>query len=346
MGKKIPILISTLMISISALVPRAPVFAEERPKLWSLDEIAALKVKTDAEDELICAGNWECKDNLRFGRLDSGEPIYWALEALEMSNLLITSINPSTETISLYFQDEDLMMKRMGIDEPHQLTEAYMFWLEDGMLGPAKDTIDIYNYSEAVKNEQEISGLHPLISKNEEKNGADWLPYRTEVEYSVAGSNLLENREGIIYFTVNADGLIIGLKDYSKCLNSPDYTEGMECRLMFDDSGYYAYIPTVPASIEPTADEQPAALDDILPASEDSTGYGKTGAISNLDQELPKAPNTGTINSEHEASEDFPWWLFLLIFLNSLPIIWLFWPEPSKSPKKSKKSIDKSIASR
>ena len=371
MAKKLPLLILTLTISTLVTTVPTPSFAEGSPTaMWSLEEIAALKAEIDAEEELTCGDSPECRKDLRMERLNSGNSIYRAVERLNTSNFLVSAINPSAETISLYFQDEDYMLKRMGINERRNLTELYMYWLEDGMIGPAKDTIVIYNYSEDVKNGTHIDGLHPLISKNEEKDGENWLPPHTEVQYSVAGSDLINNREGILYFTVNASGLIIGLKDYSACTNSPDYTEGMECRLMFNESGYYSYAPMPPKTTAVPSEEptpEPASNpDELISETPVEPGKGSAGEDSepkemadntetNPKLEIassvsytthynpPKAPNTGTYPAEVCSREiNMPWWIIALILAGNTLLIWWFIPnrhhshrKPQKSPKKS-----------
>ena len=284
-----------------------------------------------------------------FGRLEGDDgKIYRALEEFNMSNFIISSINPSSETISLYFQDEDWMMRMMGMDESRKLTEVYAFWLEDGMIGPAKDTIDIYNYSGDVKDDIFVDGLHPLISKNEEKDGVDWFPSRTEVQFSVEGSDLVSNREGTIYFTVNANGLIIGLKDYSECINSSDYVEGMECRIMFSDSGL-RYMP-VYSDVEdlsvdnPISDLEPYSIgrrlgfgevsaDVIYDSATVATGY-------NIVDSRIKAPDTGAYTYPAEVCSkeiNMPWWLIVAILAGNALLIWWFMPSRQKKYEKMPK---------
>lgn len=377
MTKKLPLLaplILTLTISTLATIVPTPTFAAEPTETrWSLAEIAALKAQVDTEDELACGDDPECREDRLMERLNSGDNMYWAVEELSMSNFIVSSINPSAETISLYFQEEDYMLKRMGIDEPRHLSELYMFWLEDGMIGPAKDTIDIYNYSEDVKNDISVSGMHPLISKNEAKDGENWLPPRTEAQYSVAGSNLVDNREGILYFTVNASGLIIGLKDYSECINSPDYIDGMECRIMFNESGYYSYVPMLPAVAEvSTEDPTPASTDapstgpttvpeptsepiapDPSPILPEEPGKGATEedptaapsiessdiADNAVDIIAPKSPDTGAEvypGATYGREIELPWWIVALITTGIVLLVWWFVPNHSKLHKNNK----------
>ncbi len=366
MFKKIPCLL--LALAISTLVTTVPnsSFAESRA-MWTIDEMATLKAEIDAEDDLICIGDWECEERLFFERLDSGNEIYRALDEFNMSDLIISSINPSTETISLYFQDKDQMMKMMGIDSSRSLSEVYMFWLEDGMIGPAKDTIDIYNYSKDVKDGNNIDGLHPLISKNEDRDGVNWLPPKTEVYYSVVGSNLMDNEEGIIYFTVNASGFIIGLKDYSTCIKSPDYVEGMECRLMFSGSGP-VYVPSFVDSadssiedpvIEPVSDLMPDSTADgfgsatLIGQTSSSTDLPITGlsfvADESIDEEPTslkinydtsaelKAPETGSYTYPAEVCNrevNIPWWLIAIILVGNMLFVWWFMPKSQKNRRK------------
>lgn len=371
MSKKILLLLIAVSVStLSMTVPKTAFAEEPTQSVWTLEKMAAFKAEVDAEDDLICAGDWMCKEDLRLGRLEGDEGrIYRALEEFNMSSFIISSINPSSETISLYFQDEDWMMGMMGMDESRKLTEVYAFWLEDGMIGPAKDTIDIYNYSGDVKDGIFVDGLHPLISKNEEKDGVDWFPFRTEMQFSVEGSDLVSNREGIIYFTVNANGLIIGLKDYSECINSPDYVEGMECRIMFSDSGL-RYMPFSSGAANLLADNP---VSDLEPYPiEEQLGFGNANTNTNTDTDTDtnvsanvdvdtddktvstvtghnivgsgiKAPDTGAYTYPAEACSkeiNMPWWLIVAILAGNALLIWWFMPSRQKSAKKCQKSLD------
>ena len=351
MGKKIPILILLfLLICASGATLSSAAWAEETLEWWSVNEMLSLKKQVNDETAATCHGDLECEQDLYYEKLDSNDRIYMALDSFMGSSFMISSINPSQNTISLVFQAEDPMLKRMGINRLRKLTEAYIFWLDDGMIGPAKDTIDIYNYSETIKNQITTAGVHALLAKNIETDGDNWLPADAEVKYSVLSDDLSVNQEGIIYFTVNASGSIIGLKDYSGCIHSSDFEDGMECRLMFNSQGSYAYIPTMPELPEIALTDSGTARDQgntnnevqLSDVSDDSTNIDDIATNSIL----PKAPNTGAENTKAEAKDDFPWWLVALIFVNSLPIIWLFWPDSQKSPKNSKKSIDKSITAR
>lgn len=366
MAKKLPLLILTLTISTLATTVPKSTFAEGSPvAMWPLEEIAALKAEVDAEDELTCGNNVGCREVLRAERLsDDNDHIYLAVEEFSTSNFYVSAINPSAGTITLFLQDEDYISKRRGIDKRYSLTEVYMYWLDD-TIGPLNDTVTICNYSEDVKNGTHVDGLHPLISKNEEKDGENWMPPYTEVQYSVGGSNLADNRNGILYFTAKAGRSIIGLKDYSTCINSPDYTEGMECRIMFKESGSYTYIPMPPRTIT-IPDEEPIPNPDE-PTGETLVEPGQGAATETpesketaedaganpeleiasmshpVSRSLPKAPNTGAYPAEAcSRGINMPWWIIVLILAGNALLIWWFTPNrrhsrqnPPKSPKKS-----------
>ena len=352
MSRKTPILILiliSLLLCASGATLSSAVHAEETLKWWSVNEMLSYKKQVDEETDAICHGDQECELSLYYERIESNDETYMALDSFMGSSFIVSSINPSKNSISLVFQAEDPMLKRMGINKLRNLTEAYLFWLDDGMIGPAKDTVDIYNYSETVKSQVFTPGVHALLSKNTEIDGENWLPTDTEIEYSALSDDLNANQEGIIYFTVNASGSIIGLKDYSDCIHSPNYEDGMECRLMFNSQGSYAYIPIAPELPEIAVADSGMVQDQDSTNDEtqlSDTSYDSANNNTATNGILPKTPNTGVENTKEGAKNNFPWWLVILIFLNSLPIIWLFWPDSQKSPKNSKKSIDKSIMAR
>ena len=70
MPKKILFLLMALSIStLSITVPKTAFADESSQSVWTLEEIAAFKAKVDVEDDLICASDWTCKEDLRFWKI-------------------------------------------------------------------------------------------------------------------------------------------------------------------------------------------------------------------------------------------------------------------------------------
>ena len=132
---------------------------------------------------------------------------------------------------------------------------------------------------------------------------------------------------------LNYPSSVMSWPDYSSCVNSLNYVEGMECRMIFDETGNWSYYPFYP-------EEPKTAENSISDLGGETIIYASTMSEEELGAttEVVNAPNTGTTTAPQEKQTGLPWWMSLIFSVGCATTLWLFWP---KSRKKSKKSVDK-----
>ena len=366
MRKIITLLISTIILGTAFSPGTKAMFVEEGANWWSFDEMLDYYYEMESQQEAECHGDFDC--NMRFEEEHyENDEKYRAMHSLPERQFLLTAINPVKETIKVFLFGQDMMLKRMGIEENLSPDSLYISWIEDP---------NTWGYAG-----------HTMFDKNTEIDGDGWLPVDTEVELSVAGSNLNDSPTGRLGYSIfagffNAQGGF----NYASCLTDPDYYEGAECKIAFsaekgtryyppkalaletpnntepEDTGLQNDISSVempnedtPLSFEPDIDDTdqstelpyenedattpattPASASDIAATATTSATSEPThiqeGKNQTADKESPvkgelKAPETGTFTASDEHGFEFPWWLGVLLGINGLILAWLFWPE-------------------
>lgn len=236
---KIPILTAAIgLLSIPSIPVSAKVMTDRGRYAWSIAELDKVYYEFEAEKDVICGKDLECRMELPYLRSET-DPIYRALEAYSMSSFVLSAINPSTNTFRARFRDIDAMAMEMeGVERHNPLTEAYVAWLDSSYQEPD------YTFIDYMRDGYYPAGLHPIYRATTALNGPNWFPVETEVEISVPDAHLeLNDRHIIMLYGVNEPSSVLSWVDYNSCLNSPSYHPGMECRLMYDESANYLYVP-------------------------------------------------------------------------------------------------------
>ena len=348
MAKKIftPILIFLTLISGTCL-KTSTVSAASAKQIWTIPQLIAMKNEINIELTEVCNSDIACEDEFFFehSRFDTA---YKIVDGFRRSILLITAINPEESTIRVLFQDDSPMLNELfGGKRQAVLDELYIAWFSEQP--------NMYNSYYAVHGNYPEGMYHPLFAGSATANGANWFVPNTEVTLSINDAAVLYNVPYLIYFTMEADITnATGAYDYSDCMNSPAYETGMECRMVFDDEKGISFLPFLPGSESPVlAPDANEPNEDISSTSintqESVLGKPSTTIEKGTNQSLntlPKAPNTGFISFRNSTNKyiNLPWWILALIIANIIVLIWLFVPirrKSPKSPKKSKKSIDK-----
>lgn len=345
--KKIPLLFLLTLITGFSAWPVNPVSAaisDRDTTWWSVPEMIEFSHQVDKEKENLCQGDQACNEEFFYSMHDKGDK-YRALHNFLETRVWLTSVNPGLETIKVFYFDEDIWLKNMGVEERADLTHIYFGWFDDW-------SGQIYNYD---RNQfaSGLPGLHTMYRGDEAENGPGWFPAGEEIELSATGSDLANNTSGKIDYAAFADPYFNaqGYFDISSCLNSPDYEVGEECRLMFSGDQWVSYFPPR-NEIEPIANEEPTT-------SEVNEG-GEQPTLNNLEKPIVlsentvaistnqadqatgtiKAPNTGSItNPCSQKTIEFPWWLMIMIALGDMIVLYLFWSQ--KTREKCKKGLDK-----
>lgn len=256
----------TAPLTYAAEVPtienRASVIEDRGTTWWSVEELLTFNQEVEAEKDAECGNNLDCRMEFSFNMMEKG-PKYNALANLLEGQIWVTSVNPTTETVKILFFDDDMMLKRMGIEEKINLESLFMGWSENPGL-------QLYNYDEShLLNTAE--GHHVIYYETAETSGQGWLPAWEEVELSAAGSQLINNKLGRINYSAFADIFNAqGYFDYSSCFDAPDYQEGVECQMMVSGDQWVAYFPPreqiepEESATEPEEPEEPSADPEIL----------------------------------------------------------------------------------
>lgn len=336
MGKKIPTILSTITIALGGMsLNSLPSYAkeirtDEGYRAWSIEEMQELYYKTKATDFELCGNDRDCRFALDEER-SMENPIYNALRVYSMSTFFLSAINPTENYLRAYFRDIDTMAEMMGEPEVHYpLTEAYIAWIDSDYKGTD------FSFVDEMRTGSQPDGLHEVYMATSEMNGPNWFPVETEVQIDVPDAVRLElnvdNKMRI--FGLNYPSSVMSWPDYSSCVNSSNYVEGMECRMIFDETGNWSYYPFYPE--EPEAENSASSLggETIIYTNIMDEEEGAPGATT----EMVNAPNTGTVTALPEKQTELPWWLSLIFSIGCATTLWLFWP---KSRKKSKKSVDK-----
>ncbi len=241
------ILISTLLMAGCSLVPLPASAAIERNgrTYWTFEETWELKDAIDADAAAICEYDYGCELDYRFSLLD--QPEYRMMGAMMFPSMVyMTAINPKKETIKFFYNGAgDWTTQVLTMDKQFPLQEFTTFWVEDEELNYLiqNDARKTRYHADLILSDSAAEGITPLFYGSVERNGENWFEPNKEIEISVAGSGLARNRSGFFHQIGISDGTFVGTINYSDCLKSPDYRDGMECRLMFAEDGGIWYLP-------------------------------------------------------------------------------------------------------
>ena len=243
MGRTIKILSTLICIGGISLISSSAFAASE--EYWHINELNNLDAELRPEIEAECLGDIMCEEEkyYEFAENQGGE--YAALyQFLSYGQFLISGINPSTNKISIYYSDTDFMM--MDESEKVDLSEMYLFWLDDGMYH--NDTREIYAYVREIKDGVPREGVHVIAAKNNIVDGSGWFTSNQEMEFST--ENNLSDLRLPVHFVAVSLGSSVGLQNFDNCLNSADYAPGKECRAVFTATGrkYLPLDPVAPSS--------------------------------------------------------------------------------------------------
>ena len=349
MGKKIPLLISTLAVGMAGMTFSPSVealYIDDDDVTWyTVSELLEYKGEVEQEISDLCGEDFGCRQEYNFNKMETDSK-YHALEQLQERQFVMTAVNPSEEYIEVLFFGEDMMLSRMGIKEELEINQLYIGWLENDVERIYRDGMDPSKYLRG-----EIDGAHNLsywhVGDTENK-----ITYNAINRLNATG--IRDNNSG--QFIYNLDTLenkfsAYGRFDYSGCMAESDYELGKECRLMISSEKGSAYVP--PREI--VMNSEVNTLDnnnnnhsnsDNDNDSDDGNGNrndnndngnnkdeGKNKTVTNSNQ--IKSPETG-VGSYQEAAE-FPWWLGVIFASGLATLIWLFWPNRKSRQKTRKK---------
>ena len=221
---------------------------------WSFQEMLDFEADFDARANERCGQDFQCIRNYMFEEMQvPGQEVKYSLiDYIKNNHFTITAINPTTETVRLYYRSQENLMDYSGTNNHYQLDELYLAWVEESVPDPRMNVrfVDdrlVTDYVLDVRNGVTTPGVHYVLSGTSAEHGAGWFTPNVELEFSVAGSDLASDPRHWMHFVVLGDrgGNMLGMTEYDTCFNA-DYREGMECRVMHDSDGRVVYLPFWP----------------------------------------------------------------------------------------------------
>ncbi|MBR3157365.1 hypothetical protein IKF20_03020 [Candidatus Saccharibacteria bacterium] len=304
MYQKILIIVAVLVSSIALGMPTSAKEVRNGVDYWTVSEMREFMLETEAEFSTLCGNDGNCKRDLLYERAETDHK-YRALENFEMEKLILSSVNPSNNTIKVYYQDEDKMHSYMfGHQKTSSIEDFYMLWVEEWLGNPFKNGSWLtygerypYFLGDAATVE---SASHLMIDEDKERNGSEWFTPNIEREYLVKNSNLNDNTARMFYYSLleSNGGRTNGIKDYRSCFKDTDYEPGMECRYLFGSDGVSRYFPFNPESTAtPTAnttEPSPEVTNDAVETNSDT----KVDSPTNSSKEKITVKDSPTTNKK------------------------------------------------
>lgn len=286
-----------------AAAPAAPTTTSET--YWTLPEILEIRDQIVAEQAACDADDRACKEDI----FDShrGDAWYYALDSfVNYYPFLVTKFNFQDETVGLFYQQNNPIVTRMSDNSAkNPLSSIYLFWLDE-----AKDTyrtVDILSYVAAIQNDSTPDFLH-VIYADAAKNEEALFPADEEVEFSMKGADLLlnYNRDYVLHWSTN--GSSTGPGFYQSCVDSPDFTENSECRIVFTSDGVAKLLPFKVAT-KPVEDQEtviPAgstAGKGAATASTASSNSSKNAASASQNAQIAATSLTASGESDENSND-------------------------------------------
>ena len=285
MGKKFTTLISTLALAASSLatvISPPPAFATGESEIslddyWSFSEILELKTELETAARENCGEDYECRVEYRRQEIRSRyqeDLRYLLVGQIIDANFLVTGINPTTETVTIYYNDENMEDWEFTREESRShLKELYLAWAEAGYPDMRNSRVSFNDgsgrsgpiYAANANNGTTTDKVHLVFAhKISDGNPADtWFEYGKENTLNVAGSNLINDTKRMLHFSVYAyEGFsAVGAVPYDEF--AANYQPGMEYKLMYDKNNLFEHlVPQYAKGEEPSTPEEPSILEE------------------------------------------------------------------------------------
>lgn len=246
MRKSLPLL-STLILTAGGLglmntsSVSAIVETPEGETLYTMEDVIAMNTEMNALISENCGTDlMDCGRDF-FDSQTYTTPKYKALDYYLNSNILITSLTPSTGRLKIFYNNVDGMMRWYGPSN-RELISLHMGWSE---LSP-EDTSATFVYAPALSELETVPDwYHFIYSSTPGVNDTTIIPQsETEIQSVTGSMDNLATGGGIQFTTQEINGgLSSGWFFVDSCFNSPYYRDGLECRLTFTDNYRTKFIP-------------------------------------------------------------------------------------------------------
>ena len=377
---KRPLAVLTALI-LTLLIPtptHASGVLDDGFEYWTIQDMIEYSSEIDAERIALCGTDASCRENFFRNRREDpeiGVKFRHLVDTFNANRIWLTSFNPTTGEAKFLYHGASGWDLMMGNDVEHgNLEELYFVWLEDSAItgfnngswfDPEHDHYVPY-FIDEIKSGELSSDTHEIFSYIIDRDGDAMYPEQTEISFRFSNNANLEQNYTQQFFVGSMVGGVrtYDNRDYSSCVNSPYYREGMECRFIFTEDYSDRYVPYTANGEMATAANTPP-----LEITSNNTDTGATdvnnGFIVDADDDLNvdlyntpddtagittptvsvseavTAPNTGqnTDTNENKAIE-LPWWLVGIVVMSIGIIVWFFWPNrKNREPIKKRKKI-------
>lgn len=288
MGKKITTLISTLTLAASSLAAPPAFAASEIPldNYWSFSEILELKTAIETAAKENCGDDYECMVDYRSQQISNHyqeDRRYSIVSRIINTNFLVTGIDPTKETITIYCNDENLGKWESTREESHTyFKDMYLAWAEEGYPDMRTSSVSFTEggkkrsgpiYVAIANNGNTINKVHLVfVHKPSDGNPVDtWLEYGKEITLNVAGSNLINDTRHMLHYAAYTyeDSNTIGAVTYGRF--AANYQSGMEYKIMYDKNNLYDYWVPQYVEGEGSTEEPSEPTEEPTKPTEDST---------------------------------------------------------------------------
>lgn len=245
MGKKIPLLLSTLTIispilrCLSASATTLP--PENERESWSVIELLSVADEVNERIKGDCNGDSSCMLS-NYETIRSGDDKQATYLKLRERRFIVSSINPSDESFRVIYFDDSLKNKINGIDESEQINHAIFLWFNEWQM-----QVNIY-FREELFND-DLEGKHILYYADERQSHNQIIFSNLITEFQLNEGDISGITNGRLDYSVGAGPHF----DRSETANfsSCQYELGDECRAMLDNTGMVTYVPASPAESLP-----------------------------------------------------------------------------------------------
>ena len=331
MGKKLTTTLLSILTMASVITP--PTFAEEVKDYWTYDEMTTFSKVFQSELEIECEGQDEwCKEMYLYQVYERGDK-YRALLNYEAVPMIISSINPSKQTLSVIYRDDFLRDKFYNITNEAYVKDLFIIRYDINQKDLAFE-LEIQNGTIGDK-------VHLEVVEFESENGERWLPNNTEVTFKMKDglfNDTMINK--FWYYFSTTRGNWGHLADVGSCIDEITGKDNYECRIVYRADNV-AYIPQEVVESEPIIEYEPTVEPEPTTEYEPESIEESGEIMVPLQKPVILAPDTSAPINDKNKSKEMPWWITTLIISGSLLLVWWFLPTKFTKTRKKSKKVEK-----
>lgn len=292
--KKLPTLIATLTMALAgsglAIAPSASAAGVYNGhNYWTFDELSQMTAEVEAKLASRCTDPADdmCPEIFLY-ELSEEDEKYEAYAAYAGAKMFITSLNPGKKTAKFLFRDYDPQMALMGDKSGHdELDALYLTRYERGYYNGL--LLDMLN------NGNVDPRIHIAYMADVKFHSLNWFPYNQEVDLALDDFEITPKIDNTMYFTTRYSGTgTAEIINFSDCIDSPDYFEGEECKLVVN-YGDFRYLPASTIARDIAASASSTETDPVSPANPtDTTGSSGTTEPTDTTNPTDTTDPTGT----------------------------------------------------